>query len=464
MRDSASDSPDSSVRLLTDRIDALPDSRALWKFIALLASGGFFGIYDLMQTGYISTGLVAEGIFHGGISGKMLSSDQGTFAFITFTGLFIGAALLTPLADKFGRRQTFLYALLWYSTCSLTMALQTQAHQVMFFRFLTGVGLGLEMVTIDSYLCEWVPRQLRSRAFAFSFFIQFLSVPALALLSWWLIPQTIFGLAGWRWVVICGATGALVIWFIRKKLPESPRWLMVQGKHMEARKLITVMENRCGITITPYATAPVEDTLALPRISFPLRERYRYRSRILLLVTMNIFQAVGFFGFGNWLPSLLAGKGTSLPHSLLYSFFITLAYPLTSLICSRFAGCIDNKWQIVLSSLLTIIAGTVFACADYLPALILCGFLVTASNAWLTCSYHAWQTELFPTALRAGLSGLCYSFSRLSTALSSLIIGWLLSSSGPGAVLGFIIFCMVMVMTVTGIFGPETRGRSLEDI
>jgi putative MFS transporter len=104
----------SPTQSVPDRIDALPGNRALWKFIALLASGGFFGIYDLMQTGYISTDLIAEGIFHNNVTDVPLSSDQGVFAFLTFAGLFIGAGLLTPLADKLGPRQTFMYALLGY--------------------------------------------------------------------------------------------------------------------------------------------------------------------------------------------------------------------------------------------------------------------------------------------------------------------------------------------------------------
>jgi putative MFS transporter len=451
-----------STPSVPDRIDALPDNRALWGFIALLASGGFFGIYDLMQTGYISSGLVAEGIFHSDVKGGALSSDQGMFAFLTFAGLFIGAGLLTPLADKFGRRQTFMYALLWYSTFSLMMALQTQSHWIMFFRFLTGVGLGLEMVTIDTYLSEWVPRHVRSRAFAFSFFIQFLSVPVLALLSWWLVPLTIFGFSGWRWVVITGSLGALAVWFIRKKLPESPRWLMVKGRHQEANSVITRMEIRCGLPVTPLNSFPSDKQQDISGDSF-CRPGHHHK-RILMLVTMNIFQAIGFFGFGNWLPALLSGKGASLPHSLLYAFFITLAYPLTSLLCSRYADRLDNKWQIVLSSLMTIIAGTLFAFLTQPVTLILCGFLVTASNAWLTCSYHAYQTELFPTAVRAGTTGLCYSFSRLSTAFSSIFIGWLLPSSGPAGVLGFIVLCMLTVMLVIGLYGPRTKDRALEDI
>lgn len=140
---------------LTARIDALPSSPGLWSFITLLALGGFFELYDLFQTGYISTGLLAEGIFHTGKDGVFGIADQAAFASSTFMGLFIGASLLAPLADRLGRRLTFMFALAWYGIFSLIMALQNSAEGVIFFRFLVGIGLGIELVTIDTYLSEW---------------------------------------------------------------------------------------------------------------------------------------------------------------------------------------------------------------------------------------------------------------------------------------------------------------------
>lgn len=66
-------------------------------------------------------------------------------------------------------------------------------------------------------------------------------------MSWWLVPQTLLGLEGWRWVVIAGALCSLVIWFIRKNLPESARWLAQQGRHQDAHRVLSEMEKRCGI-------------------------------------------------------------------------------------------------------------------------------------------------------------------------------------------------------------------------
>ncbi|ERK15092.1 MAG: MFS transporter [Pantoea sp.] len=451
-------------RTLAGRIDALPSSAGLWRFITLLALGGFFELYDLFETGYISSGLLAAGVFHTGSAGVFGIADQAAFASATFLGLFVGASLLAPYADRFGRRLTFMCALAWYGAFSLLMAFQQSAEMIILCRFLVGIGLGIELVTIDTYLSEWVPTQLRSRAFAFSFFIQFLSVPAVALMSWWLVPQTILGLEGWRWVVIAGALCSLVIWFIRKNLPESARWLAQQGRHQEAHRVLSAMEQRCGI-------APGEDfSDSDAAAQLPKKGRFSeiwapaYRKRTLMLVVMNFFQAIGFFGFGNWLPALLSGKGATVTHSLLYAFFITLAYPLGSLICSRYADKLENKWQIVLSSLMTVVFGTLFAFMTNPVLMIICGFLITYSNAWLTFSYHAYQTEIFPTHIRARAVGFCYSFSRLSTAFSSILIGMILQYAGSEGVIAFIVLSMLMVMLSVGIYGPKTRGIDLENI
>ena len=452
------------INSLANRIDALPASAGLWRFITLLALGGFFELYDLFQTGYISSGLIAENIFHIGSEGVFGISDQAAFASATFLGLFIGASLLAPYADRFGRRMTFMFALAWYGAFSLLMAFQNQAEWIIFCRFLVGVGLGIELVTIDTYLTEWVPTHLRSKAFAFAFFIQFLSVPTVALMSWWLVPQTIFGLTGWRYVVIAGALCSLIIWFIRKNLPESARWLAQQGRHQEAHQVLSRMEQRCGAPVGQ--DFPQNDAAAqLPqRGTFKEIWSAQYRKRTLMLVVMNFFQAIGFFGFGNWLPALLSGKGATVTHSLLYAFFITLAYPLGSLICSRYADRMENKWQIVLSCLMTVVFGTLFAFQTNALLLIACGFLITWSNAWLTYSYHAYQTEIFPTHIRARAVGFCYSFSRLSTVFSSIMIGLILQYAGTQGVIAFIVVSMLMVMLSVGIFGPKTRGINLENI
>ncbi|MBD1554872.1 MFS transporter [Pseudomonas typographi] len=453
------------VALLSARIDRLPAVASLWKLVALLSIGGFFELYDLFQTAYISPGLIKAGIFASGAEGVFGVSDQAAFASATFLGLFFGASLLSPLADRFGRRTVFTFALIWYTVATVLMGLQSTALGIIVFRFLVGIGLGIELVTIDTYLSEWVPKRMRTSAFAFAFFVQFLSVPAVALMSWWLVPQAPFGVAGWRWVVLASAVFALFIWWLRKRLPESPRWLAQHGRFEEAEAITAAFEQRCARELGRALPVPEPEAVTLQAHGrFADIWKPPYRRRALMLIAFNFFQAIGFFGFGNWLPALLAGKGMEVTHSLGYAFIITLAYPLGPLLFTRWANRFENKWQIVGAAIGTVIFGTLFALQSTATGLVACGVMITFCNAWLTFAYHAYQSELFPTHIRARAVGFCYSFSRLSTVFSSLMIGFFLEHFGTPGVLAFIVASMLVVTVTIGGFGPHTRNLALERI
>ncbi|MGY4493252.1 MFS transporter [Pseudomonas sp. TE3610] len=457
-------SPDRAT-LISARIDRLPAVATLWKLVALLSIGGFFELYDLFQTAYISPGLIRDGIFAAGNQGVFGLSDQAAFAAATFLGLFFGASLLSPIADRFGRRAIFTFALIWYTVATVVMGLQSSALGLIVCRFFVGIGLGIELVTIDAYLSELVPKRMRSSAFAFAFFVQFLSVPAVALMSWWLVPQAPLGVSGWRWVVLASALFALIIWWLRSRLPESPRWLAQHGRFDEAEAILAPIEARCtrdhgqALPEPQLETVPVEAQGHFRDIWQP-----PYRRRALMLIVFNIFQAIGFFGFGNWLPALLSGQGVSITHSLGYAFVITLAYPLGPLLFVRIANRFENKWQIVGSALGTMLFGTLFAFQTSAAGLIVCGVMITFCNAWLTFSYHSYQSEMFPTHIRARAVGFCYSFSRLSTVFSSLMIGFFLEHFGTPGVLAFIVSSMLIVTLTIGGFGPKTRNLALENI
>ncbi|MBY8937102.1 MFS transporter [Pseudomonas fluorescens] len=447
------------------RIDRLPAVATIWRLVALLSIGGFFELYDLFQTAYISPGLIRDGIFATGNQGVFGFSDQAAFASATFLGLFLGASLLSPLADRFGRRAIFTFALVWYTVATVLMGIQSSALGIICMRFLVGIGLGIELVTIDAYLSELVPKRMRSSAFAFAFFIQFLSVPAVALMSWWLVPQAPFGVSGWRWVVLASAVFALFIWWLRKRLPESPRWLAQHGRFDEANRILDTIEARCekdhGKPLDAPEAVPV-DVEGKGRFADIWQPPYRRRA--LMLIVFHIFQAIGFFGFGNWLPALLSGQGVSVTHSLMYAFIITLAYPLGPLLFVKFANRFENKWQIVGSALGAMTFGALFALQTSAFGLIFCGVMITFCNAWLSFSYHSYQSELFPTNIRARAVGFCYSFSRLSTVFSSLLIGLFLDNFGTPGVLAFIVSSMLIVMLTIGWFGPRTRNLALENI
>src|SRR3954462_5878009 len=103
-----------------------------------------------------------------------------------------------------------------------------------FWRLMCGIGLGVELVTVDTYISELVPKRARGLSFAIQQSIGFVAVPVVTFLAWLLVPKTIWGLTGWRWVVLFDALGAIAVWLVRFRLPESPRWLAQHGRVREA--------------------------------------------------------------------------------------------------------------------------------------------------------------------------------------------------------------------------------------
>ncbi len=442
------------------RLDALPSAWPVWRLVVLVSLGGLFEFYDLMMTAYISPGLVKAGLFHEGRAGLFGQSDQATFAAATFLGLFIGTAAFGGAADRYGRRAIFTVSLVWYALATLAMATSHTALQLDLWRLVAGIGIGVELVTIDAYVSEIAPARLRGRAFAINQAIQFTAVPIVAFVCWRLLPLSPFGVAGWRWVMILGASGAVVAWVLRASLPESPRWLERRGRYAEADAVVGRMEGRASIHSSRAAqTLPPEPVGRLSEAFSPT-----YRRRTFMLVIFNIAQAIGFYGFGNWAPSLIAARGHSVTHSLGYAFAIAVAYPLGPLLCSALADRFERKTQIIVAALTTAALGLVFATQSAPAALVALGIGVTFSNNLMSYAYHAYQTELYPTRMRASAVSFVYSWSRLSTVFSSFIIAGLLAGFGAGGVFAFIALAMGVVVLAVGLLGPRTSGRGLESL
>src|SRR5438445_3925153 len=201
-----------SAAPISARMDRLPTTRHLWVLVLLLSLGGWFEIYDLIFTGYIAPGLAKSGLLS--TATETFFGLKGIAGFIaaTFAGLFVGTFFLGFLPDRYGRKLIFTFALLWYSVGSLVMAFQTTPEGIILWRFITGIGVGVEIVTIDVYILELVPQHMRGRALAFTLGVMFTAAPAAALISYFLVPIAPFGFDGWRWVVLLGAAGAIIVW------------------------------------------------------------------------------------------------------------------------------------------------------------------------------------------------------------------------------------------------------------
>jgi MFS transporter, putative metabolite:H+ symporter len=451
------------------RLDRLPPTRYIWWLVGLVSFGAFFEIYDLALTATLSLGLLVAGVFHRGAAGLFGITDQATFAAVTFAGLYVGTLAFSTVADRLGRRPMFTFALLWYAVATVVMGVQNSAFAIDLCRFVASMGVGLELVAIDCYLAELMPKAVRGRAFAVSASLQFLSVPLVSVLALALIPGKHLGIDGWRWLAFVPAVGALLVWQVRRALPESPRWLEAHGRWAEADRITSEIEQRVARDLgsrVPQIHAPtdVSTQAAAEAVSMWTPP---YRRRTMMLIAFHLFQTIGYFGFANWLPTLLVSQGIELGKSLAYSAVVALVPPVAPLVFSFFVDKVERKWLVAAGALLAAAAGLLLSRITQhsnFALFTVIGAGVAIGNSLMSMSYHTYQSELFPTPMRARAVGFVYSFSRLSAIFSSYIIAAMLDRAGSVGVFVLISTAMIVVALTVGLFGPRTRGLSLEQI
>jgi putative MFS transporter len=439
-----------SIASIAARIERLPFGRFHRRFITLVSLGNFFDLYDIFVVAYIGAALQQS---------HFITLQQFT-AFIAsgFFGMFVGTIAFGIGSDRFGRRIVFMTLLLLYSIFTLACAFAPSATWLIVLRFFAGAGIGAEIVIIDTYVSEIVPSYARGRYVAITQVVGFSAVPLAALFARLLVP-THFLVAGWRWVVLIGSGGALLTWWFRRHLPESPRWLASRGRTAEAESVLAALESESFANLADsLASRTAHDTglgagddagggaAVAPdaeRISFAELFRAPYLGRTLMMIFFQALQTVGFYGFANWAPTFLLKRGFSLLHSLEYTMLIAVVSPVGPLIAAATADWVERKWTIVVLAILVALFGLGFGSANVPFTVVAFGALLTLSNYWFSAAFHAYQAELFPTRIRATAVGFTYSWSRLSAAFSSVLIG---------------------VALIIALFGPRTNRIALEQL
>jgi len=443
---------------IAERIERLPLGGFHRRFIALVSLGNFFDLYDIFIVAYIGAVLQQSGF---------LTLRQFTFFVAAgFLGMFVGTVVFGMGSDQMGRRSAFILLLLIYSVFTFADAFAPTAAWLIALRFFAGVGIGAEIVVIDTYVTEVVPGRARGRYVAITQVAGFCAVPVAAVLSRLLVP-THFLMSGWRWVMVIGASGALLTWWFRRRLPESPRWLESRGRLAEADAIMSGLERESfskeGKRIYTEDTESAEGTEKKESGSFWELWKPPYLSRTVMLVIFQALQTIGFYGFANWAPTFLLKRGVSLLHSLEYTLLIALVSPIGPLLAAFTSDRMERKWTIVMLALLVAGLGLGFGNSIAPAAVVGFGALLTLANYWFSAAFHAYQAELFPTRLRATGVGFTYSWSRLSAAFTSILIGAVLLHGVP-AVFAVLAVAMILVAGVVALMGPRTNGLVLEEI
>ncbi len=189
-----------------------------------------------------------------------------------------------------------------------------------------------------------------------------------------------------------------------------------------------------------------------------------YIGRTLMLWIFQILQTLGYYGFGTLVPIVLAAKGFTIVHSLEFTSLSFIGYPIGSLLSLFILERVQRKWIIVSAAFGMALFGLLFGLASSSTFIVLFGFLYTLVSNIFSNSYHIFQAEIFPTAVRATAAGWGYSLSRLMSGLMPFLLLPILHADGAVAMFSVVAIAMVLIMIDIGVFAPRTTGIALETV
>src|ERR1700761_1852305 len=434
------------------RLDRLPISSFHYRIFWLVGAGMFFDGYDLY---------VAGSVLAATIQTKFSTLPQNLqFLSLTFLGMTIGSLITGFVGDRYGRRFTYQINLLIFGLASLAAAFAQDMPQLIICRFVQGLGLGAEIVVGYSTLTEFVPPQTRGRWLSMMAFIVVAGFPATALLGYLIIPSF-----GWRPMFVIAGIGSLFVWYPRKNLPESPRWLESQGRFEEAENLMQAIEQESssGKPLPPVVVpVPVAQVAARDLVKPPLLQRLIVGSWVLITINTLIF------GFVIFLPQFFLRQGLTITNSLAYTLVLSVGSLIGCTLGAYLSDGIGRRPSIILASVITIVSGYIYARFDAAsdPAIVLTvGFiLVVGIYIQTAILYGVYTPELFPTEIRLRANGICNFFGRGATVISPFIVGSLIASYKLPGVIWLMIGLVVVQILVVWAWGVEPRNRGLEDV
>lgn len=441
---------------IANRIDRLPSTPMLKKILFITGLGWMF---DAMDQGMVSGVMAAIG------TEWQLSTGQiGMLGSAGMLGMILGAALSGMAADKWGRRTVVMWTLVIYGIASGLSGFASSYPMLLVLRFCTGFGLGGELPAASTLISEYSPKKIRGRNVIILESFWAWGWILAALVAYLLIP-----VYGWRTAFWVGAVPALFAAYLRKAVPESPRYLEAAGKGEEADRLLRTMEEQAGLESYP-AMEEQNDSIREMKMRLSLGElwsgKYVRSTVVLWVIWFGI--NFGYYGFVLWTPSLLVAQGFALVKSFQFTLIMCLAQLPGYFSAAYLVERIGRKRVLTIYFAGTALAAWLFGHAGSASQVLLYGSLLYffSLGAW-GCVY-AYTPEVYPTVARGSGTGWAAAFGRVGAFIAPLVVPLVYKAFGESSGFGYVFVLLTaafaIVALVVAVFGKETMGKSLEEI
>ncbi|WP_025785497.1 MFS transporter [Sporosarcina sp. D27] len=389
----------------------------------LLVISGTGWMFDAMDVGILSFVIAAIAV-----EWNLAPAAIGWVGSINSLGMMFGAIGFGLLADRIGRKQVFMLTLVLFSVASGLSALTTTLAAFLILRFFVGAGLGGELPVASTLVSESVEAKERGRVVVLLESFWAAGWLIAALIAYFVIPTF-----GWRAALIITALPAFYAIYLRRNLPDSPRFVQAgEPKQSVGEKMTTLW--------------------AKP-----------FRRRTLMLWIVWFTVVFSYYGMFLWLPSVMVLKGFAMIKTFGYVLLMTLA---------QLPGYFSAAWLIertgrkfVLATYLigTALSAFAFGNADSLAMLLLFGALLSFFNLGAWGALYAYSPEQYPTSIRGTGTGMAAGIGRIGGIFGPLLVGSMLTA-GYGFGLIFGIFCGAILIGVLAVIflGTETKQMELE--
>lgn len=398
-----------------------------YRILGLSWAGWIFDFYDLMLFSFLVIPITHEL----GCSEFMLSIAIG----ISLLATAIGGIISGALADKYGRKRVLQWTIIIYSLGTFLCGFSWSVYSLIFFRIITGLGVGGEWATGQTYISETFPANLRGK---FGGLMQTgapLGIVLASLVGGFLLP-----VLGWRMCFIISVIPAIIVIFIRKGLEESDLWL--KDKKTHKHKSLTA--------------------------EFKTLLNTQHRKLFLVSLVLCMFGMCAYWFTYTWLPEYLeVERGLSLVNSAMWIIVIQLGGFLGYLLFGFISDSIGRRptftlYGIIMAigiSMITVLWNVIVSN----PSMILIFMFAVGFGTGYMGGYGPLFSEVFPTKIRNTGMGTVFNVSRgvqfLTPVLITIIGEYMNLSYGIFLAAFFALLCGLWIWTF-----PETKGRELEDL